>query len=208
MISHQPLPASIYNSLPLADDQSSIPNNALMKLGQIIVSHGMQNHLGIGLLHRHYDLDSGELMVHEGLKCSPKSADDSTAFGGSSFYLSENEFRAFEYDMERPIDPPAAFLSEMASCLRDDGLNQKMTLSKLDLEHALLEETCDDETRSHVCTELAGPNPNYSEEATVWKFGVSQEGKSIQSWLVFARKQPLVLTREPNKGNAYAFVIF
>ncbi|KAI3339079.1 hypothetical protein F4824DRAFT_458098 [Ustulina deusta] len=176
MISHDLLPSPSYNRLPLGDGQT-VPNTVLNELGKIIVRHGMQGQLGVGRLHRHFDLNAREVMVHEGLRCSPQTTDDGATLGGSAFYLDGNQFRAFEYDAEEAIEPPESFLSDLATYVTSSGLAGQVALSKLDSKYVHLDETIEDETRSHICAIVSDAEELRPDEATMWGFGTSDDGQ-------------------------------
>lgn len=133
MISHHLLPASLYNDLPQVEDQASIPDAVLIDLGNIFKSYDMHGQLGVSLLHRHLNLDAGEVMVHEGLRCYPKDwSNEDTKLSGASFNLDDGEhFRAFEYDTDRPLEVGRDFLNDVASYLSTNGLGRHVALSKL-----------------------------------------------------------------------------
>ncbi|KAI0424539.1 hypothetical protein F5Y09DRAFT_347625 [Xylaria sp. FL1042] len=190
MISHDLLPSPSYNRLPVGDGQT-LPDTVLNELGKIIVRHGMQGQLGVGRLHRHFDLNAREVMVHKGLRCSPQTTDDGATLGGSAFYLDDNQFRAFEYDAEEAIEPPESFLSDLATYVTSSGLAGRVALSKLDSKYAHLEETfysihsgtenpdktIEGETRSHVCAIVSDGEELRQDEATMWGFGTSDDGQ-------------------------------
>jgi hypothetical protein len=52
-----------------------------------------------------------------------------------------------------------------------------VALSKLDSKYVRLEETMEDETRSHVCTIVSDGKELRPNEATVWGFGTSDGGQ-------------------------------
>ena len=70
MLSSTRIPNSVYNTLPAIETQSPPPPNVLQDIGRLFVNHGVNKDVGIALLHRHFELDNGEVMVHDGLRCS------------------------------------------------------------------------------------------------------------------------------------------
>lgn len=169
MISSTLIPNSLYNSLPTIMQQSPPSDAHLEGLGALLVSHGVHNHLGISLLHRHYVLKDDAVMVHDGLRCSPVApAATPSSLGGASFFLHDGSFQAFEYEQEdEEADIPSAFLEDLARYLVANGLEKNIALSKLgDPDAPLLTEYCEGE--SHVCEVAEGEMS--AEEATMWKF--------------------------------------
>lgn len=177
-MSHDLLPASLYNDLPQVEDQAPIPDAILTDLGKLFMSYDMQDRLGVSLLHRHFDLDTGEVMVHEGLRCSPKNLSNKVnKLAGASFYLDGESFRAFEYDTDKPLEFGEGFLNDVASYLARKGLVRHVALSKLNADHNRLMETLDDETKSHICTSLPECEVSLAEQVTEWRFDVSSDNK-------------------------------
>lgn len=177
-MSHDLLPASLYNDLPQVEDQTPIPDAVLSNLGKLFMSYDMQDRLGVSLLHRHFDLDAGEVMVHKGLRCSPKNLSNKVNnLAGASFYLSGGYFRAFEYDTDEPLELEERFLSDVASYLASNGLAGHVVLSKLDREYNRLMETLDEETRSHICTSVPEREVSLAEQVTEWRFDVSRDNQ-------------------------------
>lgn len=173
MISHHILPASLYNDLPQIEDQGPISDAVLADLGKIFVSYDVQGQLGVGLLHRHFDLDAGEVIVQEGLRCSPKDlSNENTKVAGASFYLDGEDFKAFEYDTDNPLEFEEDFLKEIASYLARNGLARQVALSKLNGEHNRLLETLEDETKSHICTSVSECEVSHEDQVTEWRFAV------------------------------------
>jgi hypothetical protein len=185
MISHELLSASAYNGLPEIDGLAPIADADLVGLGEIFVAHGLQHQLGASLLHRHYNLEEGEVMVHDGLRCSPQAlGSHNTTLGGSSFFLNHNQFSAFEYDTLNPLQVKGDFLEDVASYLTGHGLAHRLALSKLDQQGGRLMETQDDETRAHVCREMSDNEPSTAHEVTEWRF---EAGEGLEVRPVAAR---------------------
>lgn len=71
MLSSTRIPNSVYNTLPAIESQPPPPENVLYDIGRLFIDHGVNKDVGIALLHKHFELDNEEVMVHDGLRCSP-----------------------------------------------------------------------------------------------------------------------------------------
>lgn len=171
MLSNECVSADLYNSLPTIDEEAPPSPIALQSLGETLVSAGVSQFLGVSLLHRHYLLPHGSVMVHEGLRCGPAPA--SCNLSGASFFLHAGKFQAFEYETDSAAaEVPVEFLKSFANRLEGLGLEKRIALSRLDLNHPKLMEHCED-PMTHVC-EVTGADICEA-DATEWKF-VNENG--------------------------------
>ncbi|KAI9660982.1 MAG: hypothetical protein M1821_009309 [Bathelium mastoideum] len=168
MLTSSPIPNSVYNTLPAIEDQSPPSENVLRDIGHIFLNHGINEDIGISLLHKHFMLDNEEVMVHDGLRCSPALPGISGHnLEGSAFFLHGNKFEAFEYEHSEALDLSKGFLQEMERYLLANQLQLQLAISKLDKEHPKLMEHCED-GKTHVCEVIEAEIP--LAEATEWKF--------------------------------------
>lgn len=100
----------------------------------------MHDQLGVGLLHRHFKLAPGEVMLHEGLLCSPRFPKDHGGDHRSIFLPQQWAIRRFGYDSDEPISMSRAFVQDMATYLSGNGLVKNIALSRLNTRYHLLEE--------------------------------------------------------------------
>lgn len=127
------------------------PSNVhLEEIGKLLVSHALNGHLGISLLHRHSLLQDQSFLLHTGLRGAPALSSDVRSVGklkGASSFLHNCVFQAYEYEESMNIDHniQLAFLEKFAEYLKLHGLERKMALSRLDLKHPKLMEHCEED---------------------------------------------------------------
>lgn len=95
------IPNSLYNSLPIIEEQGPPSDVHVQELGQLLVSHALNGYLGISLLHRHSLLQSQAILLHTGLRGAPTLPGDVRSLDnlkGASFFLHDGVFQAFEYE--------------------------------------------------------------------------------------------------------------
>ena len=71
MFSSNRIQNSVYNSLRAIETQPLMLVDILFDIGHIFVNYGVNKDVGISLLHRHFELKDEEVMIHNGLRCSP-----------------------------------------------------------------------------------------------------------------------------------------
>lgn len=100
------LAASAYNCIRRFEDQvQTIPYEHLRKIGNIYISCDVHKTYGIGILHRHFTLDPGCIMVHEAHDehvdvCRPRqlaSLPNCAAYPDSFLLNDQSEFQSYEY---------------------------------------------------------------------------------------------------------------
>ena len=181
MLSSSPVLNSLYNTLPTIEDQSPPSKLHLIALGKLLVSHGVNKHLGVSLLHRHSILRDESVMVNRGLRClpvQPPADHPSSELIGTNFFLHSGTFQALEYEEAVGTSNNSGkislqFLKKLASYLIDNGLEKKIALSRLGLNHSKFMEHCEEDDAgivSHVC-EIFDGDISY-DEATEWKSNV------------------------------------
>lgn len=176
MLSSTLIPIDLYNSLPIIEEQGPPSNVHLEEIGKLLVSHALNGHLGISLLHRHSILQDQSFLLHTGLRGAPALSSDVRSVGnlkGASFFLHDCVFQAYEYEESMNIDDDIqlVFLEKFAEYLKLHGLERKIALSRLDLTHPKLMEHCEEDDAgviTHVCEVTSEDIP--LEEATEWKF--------------------------------------
>ncbi|GAM82701.1 hypothetical protein ANO11243_006840 [Dothideomycetidae sp. 11243] len=149
-----PLDPKLYNELPDVDEQPKLTNDVLKSIGDLFVKYDMHNSFGIALLHRHYIMQSNEIMVHKGLICSPENTTEYPLgdLAGHSFFLHDGKFLAYEFETipgDSPI-PSEAFLIELKEHILAGGLEQMIALTRVDPNGQPLLEECGP-GRSHIC---------------------------------------------------------
>lgn len=132
MLSSKFISASVYNDLPSINDNQAIPHATLRALGQLFTASKVEQLVGVGLLHKHFELAPHTIMVHDGLVCKPASIENSVGATGTSFFWDGTKFQAFEYAQGEPLNLPSDFLVAFAGYLESHRLSGHVSLSKLD----------------------------------------------------------------------------
>lgn len=160
MLSSNFLLATDYNSVPGIEGQGPLSQDILYELGQIFVSHGVNEEVGIDILHKHFMLDDDTIMVHNGLRCAPDSVENfetDMPMTGSSFFLSYNGiFQASEYEQGEPLHLSDGFLQELRFYILEHNIGRQIALSRLGPDYPRkLMEHCEPSSRSHVCVDAS-----------------------------------------------------
>ncbi|KAF2153664.1 hypothetical protein K461DRAFT_319914 [Myriangium duriaei CBS 260.36] len=138
-----------YNDLPDADDRLDLPTPFLATLGALFIEHNVNKAFGLTVLNKHFELQAGEVMVHEGRICCPRTSIEGLV--GHSFFLNDSNFQAYEYQDDTPslTSPPKAFLVELRSILVDSGLQNLLALTRIDPDLPRSLEACGP-NRTHI----------------------------------------------------------
>ena len=168
MFSSEFISALAYNALPMIEEQTLLDDATLRALGSLFVSYGVEQTVGIALLHKHFILDQDTIMLNSGLTCAPSKTTTNASTTGDSFLWNGDNFQAFEYGHSKHLSLDNHFLTALANHLEARGLARQVALSRLDKDHEKLMEHCDPVTMSHVCEETEGDL--LPTEATEWKF--------------------------------------
>lgn len=131
MLSSNFIAPSVYNTLPDIDDTTAIPDETLKALGSLLSKYDVEQLVGIGLLHKHFDLAEDTAMVHYGLVCKPESIKGPNLATGTSFFWDGASFEAFEYGHQTPLALANEFLTDLANYLETHRLTGKVAVSKL-----------------------------------------------------------------------------
>jgi hypothetical protein len=116
----------IYQSLPGFDDIAKAFKDRKGKyfiraVREIYLKHGVEECLGVGLVHRHFDMDSDEILVQEGMISKPytmKEIEDSNIVP-TSWTFRDNTLYPYEFEFA-PSDATAfGFSQEFLTELRD-----------------------------------------------------------------------------------------
>ena len=132
------LSAAAFNKIPRIEQQVvALETLALTAIGELFLQHGMHEDYCAGLLHRHFDLQEGEVMVHSAFDngtdvCKVRRLDEigpSTILPHSLFLNEEENFQAFEYEIaaeRRHLD--SGFLTALRTLLLHFSLTELVAL--------------------------------------------------------------------------------
>lgn len=183
----QPIPSELYNRIRDVESQSSaLESSSIGSLWTdiygILARHDAHKNFGIGLLHRHLDLPSEHIMVHETDEhghdvCRPE------IFGARSVYpasyqLQDDCIMAYEFSSTPTRIPPSALLHDLAAFLRASHLQELVALSHIHTwDCAWLEQMTDDLKGTYsISAPLEFPSSQHGYIATEWGFIVSEGG--------------------------------
>lgn len=151
-LSSEPPNARAYNSLPLINNGTAPPlQNELDALGDIIRKHGLEDHFGLHLVHRHFAIPDehvlASVLTNDGCEVHvpvPKSQ-LGESFEGVHFMLTpEGQYRPFEFapkskrkdgiqQQQEDVTPdPESFLTEFTARLRQMQLADTIALTIAD----------------------------------------------------------------------------
>ena len=133
------LSATAFNRIPQFEQQvQTLQFSSLEAIGELFLSYEMHKDYCLGLLHRHYDLQDGEIMVHSSSSdgsdiCrirNMREMQHSKLVPHSLFLNGESNFQAFEYDLSvesRQID--SGFLGALRTLLISRGLKDIIAIA-------------------------------------------------------------------------------
>ena len=180
MLSSTYLANTSYNNLPMIETQKLPDEATLCGLRNLIVEFGVERLVGVYLIHKHFNLAQSTIMVHDGLVCKPEACPSDQSLTGVAYMWDGNNFQAFEYGNEAPLDLTDDFLRAFASYLETHKLSGRVALSKADPSNRFFMEYCQPSTKSQICEEVKG-NEILPGEATEWLFerGVLPSGSAV-----------------------------
>lgn len=121
-LSSSPILPSTYNSLPSIDNTTVVANESLQALGRIFALHKVESKVGVGLLHKHFELAPETVMVHHKHICKPEYLPEETNLQGASFFWDGTKLQAFEYDNADPLCLPIGFLEDFVQYIQTNQL--------------------------------------------------------------------------------------
>ncbi|KAH9890721.1 hypothetical protein F4778DRAFT_773013 [Xylariomycetidae sp. FL2044] len=143
-----PLPSAEYNKLPHIDDMREAAANhakAHAILLGIIYAHGLAGTFSLHLVHKHFDIPEGRIMVYETIKskdhgdfvlCSPRIPQKMPNARGLYFKATPGgSMAAYEFTTERGADLSANvdFVAEFSSAVLDLGVQDVFALTALSI---------------------------------------------------------------------------
>ena len=106
--------------------------------------------MGVGLVHKHFNLAQDAITVQNGDVCKPDPVNDSLSKTSNSFFWNGTDFQAFEYGQEEPSTIPNDFLDALACHLETHQLSHRVALSELYTKKAMGADNYDSETMSYT----------------------------------------------------------
>ena len=178
------LAASDYNRIKCFEEQKTISQSHLRELGDIYVRTKMHHDYGAGILHRHFPIREGCVLVHtlhdtDTDVCKVEDVKDLARQNimPHSFFLNSNgQFQGYEYysGVRRPL-PNAEFLYQLRSFLINNQLAGRFAIlaedSRRDSVEFLLPEN-----QGMVCIPREEEDDGQS-VITGWKFSEEPDGK-------------------------------
>ncbi|KAF1828992.1 hypothetical protein BDW02DRAFT_455516, partial [Decorospora gaudefroyi] len=150
-----PLPASSYNELPHIDDMKDTASKharAHAQLLGLIASHGLAQQFSIHLIHKHFDIPEGRVMVYETVRgpnhpdfvlCSSRKPEKVENLRGLYFRaLSGGKMAAYEYTTESGEDMSehADFVAKFAQTVLALGVQDVFALTAKKFHSGVLTE--------------------------------------------------------------------
>ncbi|KAL9024198.1 MAG: hypothetical protein Q9196_006693 [Gyalolechia fulgens] len=150
-----PLPSSSYNKLPHINDvrdTASKHAKAHAQLLGLIASHGLARQFSLHLVHKHFDIPEGRVMIYETVRglnhpefvlCSPQDPARVANLRGLYFRaLPGGKMAAYEYTTELGEDMgrDAGFVAKFAQTVMTLGVQDVFALTAKGFQHSLLTE--------------------------------------------------------------------
>ncbi|KAI1453990.1 hypothetical protein F4805DRAFT_441192 [Annulohypoxylon moriforme] len=143
-----PLPSAEYNKLPHIDDMKDAaadnPKAHAILLG-IIAAHGLADKFSIHLVHKHFDIPEGRVMVYETVQgkthgdfvlCSPREPQKCPNLRGLYFKADiGGNMAAYEFTTEPGMDLSAheSFVTKFATAVLELGVQDTFALTALSI---------------------------------------------------------------------------
>jgi hypothetical protein len=140
---HSIISSADYNNLPHIADASQVPIDHsvdLQELRSLLVKHNVPNHVCIRLVHKHFDVNPGEIMMIKSLDIPnrghlsvlrPQEAAANAATYGIHYMVdNDGQLRPYEYSTSPVPDlsPLKSFLAEFCQAVLQRGLQKKLGL--------------------------------------------------------------------------------
>jgi hypothetical protein len=133
------LPAVEFNLIPDIHEQVDFPTeiDVIAAFADVFERHKVQDRFGIHLLHRHFLLPDGNIMLKSPpsdpdislTQTTPLSSVDVNSIRGALYLLNKSEkFQAYEFEHGEPVDIPTAFLEAFSAALIKFGLTEVVAL--------------------------------------------------------------------------------
>lgn len=150
-----PLPASSYNKLPHINDMKDTASKhakAHAQLLGLVASHSLAQQFSIHLIHKHFDIPEGRIMVYETVRgpnhpdfvlCSPQDPAKVASLRGLYFRaLPGGKMAAYEYTTESGEDmsPHADFVAKFAQTVLALGVQDAFALTAKKFHNGVLTE--------------------------------------------------------------------
>ncbi len=141
MIDSAILPARDYNTIPDFNENQAqlfdrVSRDTLVTLGEIFIKHGVASNFGVHLLHHHFPIPDGTIMLYnyddfdmEICSITPLDQVSGMRVRGRNFRVNETgRFVAYEYDIGDEFRPSHEFLVELSDHIIKNDLQDFLSL--------------------------------------------------------------------------------
>ena len=191
-----PTSSSLYNALPHIDSMKSAATEhaaARRTLLKIIARHGLQHHFSIHLVHKHFEIPEGRIMVYETVTgpnhpafilCSPRAPEKCENLRGLYFRARPGgTMAAYEYTTElgEDLSSYTDFVSEFSTTVTGLGVQDVFALTAKKPESARFTEFEMPDLNSTVLVTNANwlPSSSVPPTSTDWITNCGPEGGII-----------------------------
>ncbi|THX04466.1 hypothetical protein D6D18_03324 [Aureobasidium pullulans] len=179
-------PDEIHNSVPLLEESPHLSSNVLQRIGATFIMLRQHENWGVCLTHRHLELKSDELMVHQLSAngtldvCKPLTSDHIDVHPHSWHFTTNGRFEPYEYGTQERPPPPLQLRSALEAELSHMGLRSNISLipivGHIEGRGQKWIEYVDIQDRS-MTSSLVPENTHLPGlEAVGWRFWVTEEG--------------------------------
>jgi hypothetical protein len=126
-----------FEKIPNIHGQREFSEDETTKIGDIFRAHGVCDKFSLQLLHRHFDIPDGAIVLTEPAdpgvfvsKVTPIQEVDLLSTRGQLYYLNDEEkFQAYEYEYGPPVDFSEAFLKDLIAFIQTQDISDRFALA-------------------------------------------------------------------------------
>jgi hypothetical protein len=173
-----------HNAVPLLECTIAPTGEELARIGAILIKFGQHRHWGISRTHRHHELHSNEMMVHQVNRrtdiCKPVQFGSLDELHPHSWhYTSARHLTPYEYGTCPRPGVPQSFISELWEQLERMSVKWSVSLFPLEAHHGRDKkwvEVIDSEARSMTSRLVSQAHDDPRLETVGWRFFRADEG--------------------------------
>lgn len=169
-------PGSLYNRAPTIDEQHEVLSgpifaSACAKISNLFIQHRVQTHFGIALLHRHFSLAPGQVMVHWQDElgrdiCRPEKLGQRRIYP-CSYHVLDGRFLPFEYSSIRTPEPTMGLFSGLVEVFHEYALENTLAVCYIPSDDTARLETISSDFDGTITTSLSEGLDLLSHEYTI-----------------------------------------